>query len=252
MRGVLNSGAVLITLVIVLGGSGAAGAVDQPGASVFGHCIGDCGDDGRVTIDEILLGVRIALGDAAPDACAAGGPGFGIDGLVTAVLNALAGCTNQRDLSDFAQFAYALTSAYGFCPTVGAVYDARIDRRGDTYVLEQSIVDTGTPGVDDCLPDYLTGYPCLIARAVPCRTLTADETQRVRAAFAQITVWTAADSFCLVGVDDPCLVRTARWDNLRTSDATCAGPRLDHEQSERIAALLASLGDGPEIACDGQ
>ena len=129
------------------------------------------------------------------------------------------------------------------------MYDARIDRRGDTYVLERSIVDTGTPGVDDCLSES----PCLIARAVPCRTLTADEIQRVRTAFAQITVWTAADSFCLVGVADPCLVRTAQWDNLQTSDAICVtGPRLDDEESARITTLVESLGDGPEIACDSQ
>jgi hypothetical protein len=239
---------VLITLVVVLGGSGVTEADDQASSSVFGHCIGDCGDDGRVTIDEVILGVRIALGEAAPEVCGLGGPGFGIDGLVTAVLNALAGCTNQRDLSGFDQFAYALTSAYGFCPSIGAVYDAHIDRRGDTYVLERSIVDTGTPGVDDCLSEY----PCWVARAVPRHTLTADEIQRARTAFAQITVWTAADSFCLVGVDDPCLVRTARWDNFQTSDATCAGPRLDHQQSERITALVESLGDGPEIAYDDQ
>jgi hypothetical protein len=248
----LNRVALLVTLVIALGGSDATEAVDQPGASVFGHCIGDCGDDGRVAIDEIILGVRIALGEAPPEACGLGGPGFSIDGLVTAVLNALAGCTNVRDLSGYGQFAYALTPAYGFCPSVGAVYDARIDRRGDTYVLERSIVDTGTPGVDDCLPDYLTGRPCLIARAVPCRTLTADEIQRVRTAFAEITVWTAADSFCLSGVADPCLVRMARWDNLQTSDAICAGSRLDAEQSARITTVVQSLGDGPEIACDGQ
>ena len=66
---------MLITLVIALGGSSATEAVDQPGTSVFGHCIGDCGDDGRVTIDEIILGVRIALGDAAPEVCGVGGPG---------------------------------------------------------------------------------------------------------------------------------------------------------------------------------
>jgi hypothetical protein len=225
--------------------------VDQPGASLFGHCIGDCGDDGHVTIDEIILGVRIALGDAAPEVCGVGGPGlgFGIDGLVTAVLNSLEGCTNVRDLSGFDQFAYALTSALGFCPSVGAVFDARIDRRGDTYVLERSIVDTGTPGADDCLSEY----PCLVARAVPCRTLTADETQRVRAAFAEINLWTAAVSFCLVGFADPCLVHTAGWDDLQTSDFICdRGPRLDDEQSARITALVESLGDGPEIACDGQ
>jgi hypothetical protein len=253
MHGPQASVAALLTLALALG-SGVTEAVDQPSASVVGHCIGDCGDDGRVTIDELILGVRIALGDAASDVCGVGGPGpgFGIDGLVTSVLNSLAGCTTLENLSAFEQFAYALTPAYGFCPPLGAVHDAVIARRGDIYLLERSIVDTGTPGVDDCLPEYLTGRPCLIARRVPCRALTADEIQRMHKVFAQITVWTAADSFCLFGVDDPCLVRAARWDSLQTSDAICTGPRLDYEQSERVAALVESLGDGPERACDGQ
>lgn len=254
MRRPLNAAGLFIALVLALDAGGAAETVDQSGAAVFGHCIGDCLSDGRVTINEIILGVRIALGDAAPEDCDEGGPGpgFGINGLVTAVLNALEGCTNLRDLSGFDQFSYALNPAFGFCPSVGAVHDARIDRRGDTYVLERSIVDVGTPGVDECLPAYLTGRPCLIARAVPCRTLTVDEIQRVRTAFAQITVWTAADSFCLTGFVDPCLVRAAQWDDLQTSDFACVGSRLDYAQGARITTVVESLGDGPETACDGQ
>src|SRR5271156_1917889 len=116
-------------------------AIERPGASVFGHCIGDCNDDGRVTITEIVVGVNIALGDTPPSVCRVGGLGFGINGLVTSVLNALAGCTTVQDQSDFEQFAYALTPAFGFCPPIGAVYDAVIDRRGDTYVLKRSIID---------------------------------------------------------------------------------------------------------------
>lgn len=247
--------AALLSLALALSGNAAVETVDQRDDSTFGHCIGDCGEDGRVTIDEIILDVRIALGEAAPDLCRVGGPGpgFGIDGLVTAVLNSLAGCTTVHDVSGFEEFTYALTPAFGFCPPLGAVHDAVIDRSGNTYLLKRSIVDTGTPGVDDCLPEYLTGSPCLVARAVPCRalTLTADEVQRVSAIFRQITVWTAADSFCLFGVDDPCLVRTARWDNLQTSNAICAASRIDYEQSDRIRALVESLGNGPEMACHG-
>ncbi len=34
-------------------------------------CVGDCNADGAVTVDELLLGVNIALGSAAATACAA-------------------------------------------------------------------------------------------------------------------------------------------------------------------------------------
>jgi hypothetical protein len=61
-------------------------------------CIGDCDGDGQVTVDEILLGITIALGEADISTC----PAFDVDGtgtvtvdeLMTAVGNALNGCSN--------------------------------------------------------------------------------------------------------------------------------------------------------------
>jgi len=59
-------------------------------------CIGDCGGDGSVTIDELVRSVNIALGNAAVDACLAsdrnGNGAVTIDELVAAVGNALNGC----------------------------------------------------------------------------------------------------------------------------------------------------------------
>jgi hypothetical protein len=61
-----------------------------------GLCAGDCNGDGAVTIDELILGINIALGSQPPSAC----PSFdtdsdgtlSIDELIFAVQNALAGC----------------------------------------------------------------------------------------------------------------------------------------------------------------
>ena len=61
-----------------------------------GFCAGDCNGDGAVAIDELILGVNIALGSQPVSAC----PGFDTDGdgttrideLILAVQNALAGC----------------------------------------------------------------------------------------------------------------------------------------------------------------
>jgi len=59
-------------------------------------CVGDCNGDGAVTIDEVILGVSIALDEQALANCPAFDPnGSGVltvDGLVMAVNNALDGC----------------------------------------------------------------------------------------------------------------------------------------------------------------
>jgi hypothetical protein len=85
---------------------------------------------------------------------------------------------------------------------------------------------------------------------VACRLLTPNELQRLFDVFAQVTIWTTADGFCANGVEDPCLVKVARWDSLQSSDALCASSRLDREQSGSITAVIESLGSGPETACD--
>ncbi len=55
-------------------------------------CVGDCNGDGVVTISELIQGVAIALGIAAPATCAAFGDGVTISELVTAVNALLGGC----------------------------------------------------------------------------------------------------------------------------------------------------------------
>jgi hypothetical protein len=59
-------------------------------------CAGDCNGDRRVTVDELAIGVRIALGLAPVDACAAcdgdGDGAVGVDEIVRAVGAALDDC----------------------------------------------------------------------------------------------------------------------------------------------------------------
>ena len=61
-----------------------------------GACAGDCDGDGAVRIDELVRGVRIALGESGADACAVADRNadgaVSIDELVAAVTAALAGC----------------------------------------------------------------------------------------------------------------------------------------------------------------
>lgn len=64
-------------------------------------CPGDCNSDGRVTIDELVRGVRIALGDLGAEDCGAldtkGGATVTIDELIEAVGAALFGCDRSAD-----------------------------------------------------------------------------------------------------------------------------------------------------------
>ena len=59
-------------------------------------CAGDCSNDGSVTVDELVMGVNIALGNESIRACMAFDPGgddlVTVDELVKAVNNALSGC----------------------------------------------------------------------------------------------------------------------------------------------------------------
>ncbi|MBI3786247.1 MAG: PD40 domain-containing protein [Deltaproteobacteria bacterium] len=63
-----------------------------------GHatCVGDCGGDGEVTVDELIVGVNLALGTGSLNQCLSlDGNGDGevtIDELIAAVGNALTGC----------------------------------------------------------------------------------------------------------------------------------------------------------------
>ena len=59
-------------------------------------CVGDCSDDGMVAINELVVGVNIALGNSPVSACPAfdanGDGQVAINELITAVNNALNGC----------------------------------------------------------------------------------------------------------------------------------------------------------------
>ena len=74
----------------------------------YGHaaCVGDCGGDSEVTVDELIVGVNIALGNAQLGQCtsldASTDGEVTIDELITAVANALNGCTAANYSGDYA------------------------------------------------------------------------------------------------------------------------------------------------------
>lgn len=87
MQRLLSAVLGALLLVGTLAGARAAGAA---------ACVGDCNDDGVVTVDEILRGTSIALGSQSLDACpgldADGSGAVEVDELITAVSFALVGC----------------------------------------------------------------------------------------------------------------------------------------------------------------
>ena len=66
------------------------------GVSLGGVCVGDCNDDGQVTVDDLLIMVNIALGLAPFAECPAGDSSgddmITIEDILIAVSNALNGC----------------------------------------------------------------------------------------------------------------------------------------------------------------
>lgn len=102
-------------------------------------CAGDCNRNLRVTVDEIVLGVDIALGAAAPARCAAADRAedgsVSVDDLVAAVRSAVRGCggaaTETPDGTPTAQVPTATPSA-----TAGAQVDITI--RGSVFAASSS------------------------------------------------------------------------------------------------------------------
>ena len=86
-------------LTTIPSGGGAAGGIaiaSVPGGCSRAHCVGDCGGDAAVTVDELLTMVNIALGNADAGSCTAGNANHDgqitIDEILAAVNHALNGC----------------------------------------------------------------------------------------------------------------------------------------------------------------
>lgn len=73
-----------------------------------GGCAGDCNQDGRVTVDELVRGVNIALGTIAVDRCPSMDSNVDhavtVDELVRAVNNALNGCSAGAEIAGLTVF----------------------------------------------------------------------------------------------------------------------------------------------------
>lgn len=73
-----------------------ATATPTPSATPTPICVGDCGDDGTVTVNDLVVMINVALGDALVSTCEAGDKNrngaITVDEILVAVNNALTGC----------------------------------------------------------------------------------------------------------------------------------------------------------------
>jgi hypothetical protein len=92
----VDDGFAGVTSSSVNGGAGGPGRAGAPGTLLFIGCPGDCNGDGRVTIDELIRMVNVALGTTNLRACLAGDSDrnrtIAVNEIVAAVNNALSGC----------------------------------------------------------------------------------------------------------------------------------------------------------------
>lgn len=95
-------------------------AVQAPGIA-SASCAGDCGDDGQVTVDEVVLGVNIALGVVSLSQCgnmdADGDGSVTVNEIITALSAALNGCSISTPAATSTATATATESAT--TPTAG-------------------------------------------------------------------------------------------------------------------------------------
>jgi len=73
-----------------------ATATPTPSPTPTPKCVGDCGNDNTVTIDDVVVMINVALGDALISTCEAGDKNrngvITVDEIIMAVNNALTGC----------------------------------------------------------------------------------------------------------------------------------------------------------------
>ena len=145
---------VLIDTVLGCEGGQPPTQLRMPAAVTYVKCIGDCNGDDAVSIDELVLAVRIALGENETSDClVADRDGSGtveIDELIAAVSVALSGCGAEG--CPIEAGTYTLTQTSGGMVQVGTL--AIPFPAGGTMVLD--VQPASSP---DCFHDTVVPFP---------------------------------------------------------------------------------------------
>lgn len=124
-------------------------------------CPGDCNGDEMVSIDELITGVNMALGQSPPEACSAFDVNFDaevtVDEIITALTRSLLGCAAQPD--DLSLSARALAPGEMltiFHPSIIAGRAVTVTFRGpDRYVLTVSTDLTENGAARIAVPPFI-------------------------------------------------------------------------------------------------
>jgi len=131
-------------------------ALIGPATSLAQGCLGDCNDNGRVAVNELIVGVNIALGNALLSTCPAfdaGGGTVPITSLITAVRNALNGCGAPTP---------TVTSEPEATPTAeaNAIFQGALVRSNGRFTYQATV---GIDGAEaECAAQYPGTHVCTI------------------------------------------------------------------------------------------
>ena len=166
--------------------------------------------------------------------------------LTATLLSGCLGCTQTKDYSGFTRFTFEQGAGLGFCADTTMVYTATLEQNEpDAFTFNATMLQAqpGVP-VDSCSTTLQADDGrCMEAVTLPSRVLSNEETTRVRAVFADVTVEPSPDRMCRVMGIDPCRILSFQWDDSAHNDYVCSANRLLDEQAGAIVDLLRALQD---------
>jgi hypothetical protein len=167
------------------------------------QCVGDCNGDGEVTINELILGVNIALGSTPVSACEAFANGEGvvdIAQLIKGVNNALNGCPPPADTPTATTTATGVPTATATMPAASTATATSSPTSVFTLTPTRTLTGTNPPTATPTLPPTATHTivvpPTATATAtgVPTGTATATMPASTATATAESTATATAES----------------------------------------------------------
>jgi hypothetical protein len=153
----------------------------------------------------------------------------------------------QQNFSDFTEFEFSVGPALGFCPQIGEVIEARIERILEGFLVTGATVALGNVETDDCLPfssEFIGGGNCLVAVESSGRLLVEEDAALIVETFGSPRTIDAPAAICECVAIDPCLISSFSWDGEVFSDFICTSRRLADGEARRLLTAMQGLVTG--------
>jgi len=149
-----------------------------------------------------------------------------------------------KNYSAFETYQFAQRAGVSFCPNPDQVYTASIRRvSSGNYTFTATVLRPDPANDKECSTGIATHAGCMVEQNQPKRPLTDSEIQRVKAAFASLSVYPNPLWECRAIGIDPCRIAQHTWGDNAHNDYVCSADRLPDKQSTSIINLLSALGD---------